>query len=78
MKDEKSKEEQKEEKKKAWTKKGMEPKEIFKLCDVRVGYVEECTILEGFNDIYSLVIDLGEENKRHIGKDYVIIFLYKK
>ena len=56
----------------------MEPKEIFKLCDVRVGYVEECIILEGFNDIYSLVIDLGEENKRHIGKDYVIIFLYKK
>ena len=41
--------------------------EIFKLCDLRVGYVEECTILEGFNDIYSLVIDLGEENKRHIG-----------
>ena len=45
----------------------MEPKEIFKLCDLRVGYVEECTILEGFNDIYSLVIALGEENKRHIG-----------
>ena len=35
----------------------MEPKEIFKLCDLRVGYVEECTILEGFNDIYSLLID---------------------
>ena len=68
----------KEEKKKHEQKKGMEPKEIFKLCDLRVGYVEECTILEGFNDIYSLVIDLGEENKRHIGKDYVIIFLYKK
>ena len=45
----------------------MEPKEIFKLCDLRVGYVEECTILEGFNDIYSLVIDLGEEKKRQIG-----------
>ena len=45
----------------------MEPKEIFKLCDLRVGYVEDCTILEGFNDIYSLIIDLGEENKRHIG-----------
>ena len=57
----------KEEKKKHEQKKGMEPKEIFKLCDLRVGYVEECTILEGFNDIYSLVIDLGEENKRHIG-----------
>ena len=57
----------KEEKKKHEQKKGMEPKEIFKLCDLRVGYVEECTILEGFNDIYSLVIDLGEETKRHIG-----------
>ena len=57
----------KEEKKKHEQKKGMEPKEIFKLCDLRVGYVEECTILEGFNDIYSLVIDLGEEKKRHIG-----------
>ena len=54
----------------------MEPKEIFKLCDLRVGYVEECTILEGFNDIYSLIIDLGEENKRHIGtglRNYVPI-----
>ena len=57
----------KEEKKKHEQKKGMEPKEIFKLCDLRVGYVEECTILEGFNDIYSLVIDLGEEKKRQIG-----------
>ena len=57
----------KEEKKKHEQKKGMEPKEIFKLCDLRVGYVEECTILEGFNDIYSLVIDLGEESKRRIG-----------
>ena len=57
----------KEEKKKHEQKKAMEPKEIFKLCDLRVGYVEECTILEGFNDIYSLIIDLGEENKRHIG-----------
>ena len=60
-------EQKKEEKKKHEQKKAMEPKEIFKLCDLRVGYVEECTILEGFNDIYSLVIDLGEENKRHIG-----------
>jgi len=56
-----------EKKKKHEQKKGMEPKEIFKLCDLRVGYVEECTILEGFNDIYSLVIDLGEEKKRQIG-----------
>ena len=38
-------------------------------------YVEECTILEGFNDIYSLVIDLGEENKSILVQDYVIIFL---
>ena len=60
-------EQKKEEKKKHEQKKAMEPKEIFKLCDLRVGYVEECTILEGFNDIYSLIIDLGEENKRHIG-----------
>ena len=60
-------EQKKEEKKKHEQKKTMEPKEIFKLCDLRVGYVEECTILEGFNDIYSLIIDLGEENKRHIG-----------
>ena len=45
----------------------MEAKEIFKLCDLRVGYVEECKVLEGFNDIYSLVIELGEPNKRIIG-----------
>ena len=54
----------------------MEPKEVFKLCDLRVGYVEECTILEGFKDIYSLVIDLGESNKRIIGtglRNYVPI-----
>ena len=48
-------------------KKAMAPKEVFKLCDLRVGYVEECKILEGFNDIYSLVIDIGEPNKRIIG-----------
>ena len=41
----------------------MEPKEIFKLCDLSVGYVEEFTILEGFSDICSLVVDLGEEKK---------------
>ena len=34
----------------------MESKEIFKLCDLRVGYIEEYKALEGFNDIYSLVI----------------------
>ena len=61
------KKEKKKKRKNMNKKKGMEPKEIFKLCDLRVGYVEECTILEGFNDIYSLVIDLGEEKKRQIG-----------
>ncbi len=45
----------------------MDDNEIFKLCDLRVGYVEECKIMEGFNDIYSLVIDLGEPQKRIIG-----------
>jgi len=55
------------EKKEKGNKKGMDVKDIFKLCDLRVGYVEECTIMEGFNDIYSLVIDLGEETKRKIG-----------
>ena len=58
---------EKKEEKKHPQKKAMEPKEIFKLCDLRVGYVEECKILEGFNDIYSLVIDLGEPEKRIIG-----------
>ena len=45
----------------------MDSKHIFKLSDLRVGYVEECKILEGFNDIYSLVVELGEPNKRIIG-----------
>ena len=57
-------------------KKAMDPKEVFKLCDLRVGYVEECKILEGFKDIYSLVIELGEPNKRIIGtglRNYVPI-----
>lgn len=71
-----SQSENKKEEKKHVQKKAMEPKEVFKLCDLRVGYVEECTILEGFNDIYSLVIDLGEPNKRIIGtglRNYVPI-----
>ena len=71
-----SQSENKKEEKKHVQKKAMEPKEVFKLCDLRVGYVEECTILEGFNDIYSLVIDLGESNKRIIGtglRNYVPI-----
>ena len=66
----------KKEPKKHEQKKAMEPKEVFKLSDLRVGYVEECTILEGFKDIYSLVIDLGEPNKRIIGtglRNYVPI-----
>ena len=45
----------------------MDPKEVFKLWDLRVGYVEESKVLEGFKDIYSLVIDLGEPEKKIIG-----------
>ena len=45
----------------------MEPKEIFKLCNLRVWYVEDCKVLEGFIDIYSLVIVLWEPEKRIIG-----------
>ena len=56
--------ENKKEEKKHGQKKAMEPKEIFKLCDLRVGYVEDCKVLEVFNDIYSLVIELGEPEKR--------------
>ena len=59
--------ENKKEEKKHQQKKAMDPKEVFKLCDLRVGYVEDCKILEGFKDIYSLVIELGEPNKRIIG-----------
>ena len=39
---------------------------IFKLCDLRVGKVVSIKIMEGFNDIYELEIDLGEENLRKI------------
>ena len=70
-KNEKNKEEKKkgdkEGKKQNKQNKKMDAKDIFKLCDLRVGYVEECKVLEGFNDIYSLVIDLGEPEKRIIG-----------
>ena len=45
----------------------MDPKEVFKLWDLRVGYVEESKVLEGFKDIYSLVIDLGDPEKKIIG-----------
>ena len=55
----------------------MAPKEVFKLCDLRVGYVEECKILEGFN-IFSLIIDLGEPNKTLIGTRLRIMSLLKK
>ena len=61
------KEEKKEEKKPKARNKAMDPNEVFKLCDFRVGYVEECKILEGFEDIYSLLVELGEEKKRIIG-----------
>ena len=57
----------KKEAKKKTPKKALDTKDIFKLGDLRVGYVEECKVLEGFNDIYSLVIELGETNKRIIG-----------
>ena len=57
----------KKKKKNTSKKKQLDPKDVFKLCDLRVGYVEECKVLEGFKDIYSLVIELGEENKRIIG-----------
>ena len=39
---------------------------IFKLCDLRVGKVVSTKIMEGFNDIYELEIDLGEDNLRKI------------
>ena len=39
---------------------------IFKLCDLRVGKVVSIKIMKGFNDIYELEIDLGEENFRKI------------
>ena len=64
--EEHDKKEEKKEGGKKGNKKAMDPKDVFKLCDLRVGYVEDCTILEGFNDIYHLVIDLGEPNKRII------------
>ena len=65
-KEEKKKEliKEKEEKK---GKKGLDSKEIFKLCDLRVGKVVSIKIMEGFNDIYELEIDLGEGNLRKIG-----------
>lgn len=40
---------------------------LFDLCDIRVGKVLEGKILEEFNDIYSLLIDIGEKEPRIIG-----------
>ena len=48
-------------------KKGLDKNEIFKLCDLRVGKVTSIKIMEGFNDIYELDIDLGEGFIRKIG-----------
>lgn len=41
--------------------------ELFAACDLRVGKVLECKILEGFNDVYALKIDLNEGEPRIIG-----------
>lgn len=60
---EKKEKEPKQEKKKQ----GTDKNELFNLCDLRVGKVLECKILEGFNDVYSLKIDLGEGEPRIIG-----------
>lgn len=40
---------------------------LFDLCDIRVGKVLEGKIPEGFNDIYSLLIDIGEKEPKRIG-----------
>ena len=63
-KENKNNENHKEEKK---GKKGLDKNEIFKLCDLRVGNVKSIKIMEGFNDIYELDIDLGEGFIRKIG-----------
>ena len=47
--------------------KKVSPESLFQCCDLRVGFVKSCKILENFNDIYELIIDLGEENPRVIG-----------
>ena len=66
---EKKEETKKEEGKKKEQKKkqGTDKNELFSLCDLRVGKVIECKILEGFNDVYALKIDLGEPEPRIIG-----------
>lgn len=59
------KEEKKHKEDKKDNKKGGD--DLFSKVDLRVGYVEECTVMEGFKDIYSLVVDLNEDEKRKIG-----------
>ena len=57
-------------------KKGMDIFDIFKLTDLRVGKVTSAKIMEGFNDVYELKIDIGEEQPRNIGtglRNYVPI-----
>jgi len=57
-------------------KKGMDVFEIFKLTDLRVGKVVNAKIMEGFNDVYELKIDIGEAEPRNIGtglRNYVPI-----
>ncbi|MCQ2818558.1 MAG: hypothetical protein MJ252_14915 [archaeon] len=46
--------------------KGTDKNELFKQCDLRVGFVTKAEILEGFNEVYSLLIDLGEGAPRQI------------
>ena len=80
---EKKKENNKNEEKKDKTeknpghqKKGMDIFEIFKLTDLRVGKVVSSKIMEGFNDVYELKIDIGEPEPRNIGtglRNYVPI-----
>ena len=53
--------------KKKEQKKGADKNELFKECDLRVGLVTKCEILQGFDEVYSLLIDIGEESPRVIG-----------
>ena len=66
---EKARKKEKTEKKEQTEKKqeGKKGANLFGFCDLRVGFVQECKIMEGFNDIYSLKIDLGEPEIRIIG-----------
>ncbi len=77
-KNENNKEKNKENKEKipGHQKKGMDIFDIFKLTDLRVGKVTSAKIMEGFNDVYELKIDIGEEQPRNIGtglRNYVPI-----